>query len=162
MKHSWFAVVALVFTVSCGSDDPSPPAGTGGSGGGGSGGSGAGGSSTSCSDDPGPTGEYPCDVGPIIEAKCQRCHTTESEQDECYANKSCLKAPFSLLTWADTRAKYGGTPVYEHIPRVIENGSMPMKASDLSPPVQELTESEKTILIDWAEGCAPPAAAACD
>jgi hypothetical protein len=162
MKNLWTAALALVLSVSCGSDDPAPSEGTGGSGGGGSGGAvGSGGANAGCSDDPGKTGAYPCDVGAIIEAKCQRCHQTEDALSECHAAGTCVKGPFSLLTWADTRVLYGGTPVYEHIPRVVKSGAMPFMASDISPPVEALTESEKTTLIEWAEGCAPPAAAAC-
>jgi hypothetical protein len=73
-----------------------------------------------------------------------------------------VKAPFSLLTWADTRTQYGGSPVYERIPHAVESGFMPLKAGDISPPVEPLTEGEKTVLVNWAEGCAPPAAAACN
>jgi hypothetical protein len=158
------AALALVLTVSCGSDDPAPSEGSGGSGGGGSGGTGGsvGGANTACSDDPGATGAYPCDVGAIIEAKCQRCHQTEDALRECHAAGTCVMGPFSLLTWADTRVKYGGSPVYTRMAPVLESGFMPLKASDISPPVEPLTEGEKTTLIDWSKSCAPPAAAACD
>lgn len=167
MKKSWLVAIALLVTAACGDDGSPEPSGTGGTGGkNGTGGTkstgGSGGSGATCPDDPGDAGSFPCEVGAIIEAKCQRCHTTEEAQAECLNDDSCLPAPFALLTWSDSRKLYGGTPIFGHIARVVESGSMPMKADGLTPPVESLTEDEKRTLIDWVEGCAPPSDSSCD
>lgn len=169
MKKSWLTVLAaLALTSACGNDESEPSSnGSGGdSGSGGHNGTGnasGGGTAgkTGCSDDPG-TGEFPCDVGAILEAKCQRCHTDPSSHASCSAADTCVPAPFPLMTWQETRGQYGGSNVYEHIARAVKSGFMPMKADGLTPPVEALTEEEKTVLIEWAENCAPPADAACD
>src|ERR1700753_657986 len=51
---------------------------------------------------------FPCDVGSIIHAKCQRCHDTMDALQPCLADNSCLAGPFPLDTWSDTRRNLGG------------------------------------------------------
>lgn len=109
-----------------------------------------------------PGDEYPCDVEAILAAKCRRCHTSTEELDRCYPAKECERAPFPLLTFADSRQDIGdGTTPVAHIADAVRTGFMPFQSTRLTTPVEPLTESETSTLIDWANACGPPAAAAC-
>jgi hypothetical protein len=104
---------------------------------------------------------FPCDVDAILAAKCRRCHTTRDVQDVCVADKTCERAPFPLLVWSDTRRAYGTRRPMDLIARVVSDGYMPFQSTRITPPVEKLTEAEKTTLIQWAEACAPPGNVAC-
>lgn len=95
----------------------------------------------------------PCEVEQVLEAKCQRCHDDPRQNG----------APFPLLTWEDTRRRYGTPQVYELMPRAIETEYMPLMILGLTPPVESLTQTEKAVLLDWLEGGAEPVPrAGCD
>jgi hypothetical protein len=96
---------------------------------------------------PEPEPAFPCDVRVIIESACQRCHQ-EPQQNG---------APFSLLTWSDTRAEYGIQLVYQAMDKAIADDFMPPTWLEVEPPVQPLTAGEKQILLDWLAAGAPPA-----
>jgi hypothetical protein len=105
---------------------------------------------------------FPCDVAPIIESKCQRCHNTADVLSTCEANKSCERGPFPLLTWSDTRRQFGtGMRVVDYLPEVIERKIMPLTSADVQPPVEPLTDDEQKTMVAWVRSCAPAAAAAC-
>jgi len=137
----WFGALGLV--VACGSTEPASP-GTGAGGSSGSGGS------TGNAGEAGAGGEgapdFPCAVRAAIEAKCQRCHNDPPRNT----------APFPLMTWENTRARYGTQLVYEAMLPAIETDFMPFMELDLDPPVQPLTPSEKTTLVTWLEAGALP------
>jgi hypothetical protein len=96
---------------------------------------------------PEPEPTFPCDVRAINENACQRCHQ-EPQQNG---------APFSLLTWSDTRAEYGIQLVYQAMVKAIADDFMPPTWLEVEPPVQPLTAGEKQILLDWLAAGAPPA-----
>jgi hypothetical protein len=115
----------------------------------------------SCSDAGG--GMYfPCDVGPIIHAKCQRCHDRPEALQSCVANDSCAEGPFPLATWSDTRRSFGdGERVVDLLEGVIARGEMPYVIDSIQPPVQTLTADEKATLLAWTRSCAPAVATPC-
>jgi hypothetical protein len=85
-----------------------------------------------------------CDVEPILEAHCQRCHTDPPANG----------APFPLLTYEDTQA--GEPPRYERMGEVVSQDFMPPQWLAVDPPVEALPCSEKRTLIEWVEQAAPP------
>jgi uncharacterized membrane protein len=112
-------------------------AGTPSAGAGGAGAGGAGGSAEPA---------FPCDVSRIIEAKCVRCHSDPPENG----------APFPLLTWEDTQKPYGRVLVHDAMLVAVESGFMPLTELELSPPVEDLTTSERTDLLSWLRAGAEP------
>ncbi|HEX4335537.1 MAG TPA: hypothetical protein VH062_06455 [Polyangiaceae bacterium] len=114
----------------------------------------------SCSD-AGAGTNFPCDVGAIIQSKCQRCHDTEQALTACLAANSCAQGPFPLTTWSDTRRPFATSRVVDFLAEVIESGTMPLQSNAISPPVETLTADEKTTLLDWIHSCAPASATAC-
>jgi len=105
---------------------------------------------------------FPCDVAPIIESKCQRCHNSDDVLSKCEADKSCDKGPFPLLKWSDTRHSFGvGLRVVDLIADVIEKKEMPFPDQNLVPHVEPLTDDEFKTMLGWARSCAPAATTAC-
>jgi hypothetical protein len=79
------------------------------------------------------------DVEPIIQDKCLRCHGDPRKNG----------APVSFTT-------YGA--VYDEriaIEMKIRGGDMPPTYLDLSPPVEDLSSSEREMLLDWLDSGAP-------
>lgn len=103
---------------------------------------------------------FPCDVEAVLAAKCQRCHNSNAVLNRCYP-KSCVKAPFPLLTWSDTHQPYGDRPIFEAMHQAVETDYMPFKTTDISPPVAPLTAEEKATLLAWTAACAPAGSRAC-
>jgi hypothetical protein len=103
---------------------------------------GAGGTGFEHIDDP----VFPCDVQAVLEAKCHRCHTEPPENG----------APFALLTWENTRVVYLDQPIYQRMLRAVTTEFMPLQALPLEPPVEPLTEDEKSILVNWLEAGGAP------
>jgi hypothetical protein len=91
----------------------------------------------------------PCDVAAVLAARCSSCH----------AQPPRFGAPFSLLTWADTRASSssGPTPIWSLMKNAIEAGDMPPPSSPTGP----LTASERATLLGWLTAGAPSGSAAC-
>lgn len=171
MRTHWISVAALVIAAVWGCEhDPEmgcegncADAGVGGGSGSG-GGAGASGSGNQAGADAGAdadaappcpvidpnivTPAIPCEIDAILEAKCRRCH-----QDP-----PLNSAPFPLLTWENTQAEYFDKPIHERMFNAVSTGFMPYMGSNppLDPPVEPLTESEKTTLLDWLDDCAPP------
>lgn len=104
---------------------------------------------------------FPCDIAPIIEKKCQRCHNSPDVIAKCFADKTCDMGPFPLLTWSDTRRHFATQRVVDFLPEVIERKVMPEMNVDIQPPVEPLTDDEYKKMVSWVRSCAPPAAAAC-
>jgi hypothetical protein len=87
------------------------------------------------------TGDFPCDVFMVLQTHCHSCH-----QSPPLSN-----APYSLLTYEDTRELNGvtTTPRWKRIAEVIETGFMPLGAT--------MPDPDKQILLDWVSGCGLPA-----
>jgi hypothetical protein len=104
----------------------------------------------------------PCDVEAIVAVKCRRCHDEPAALESCLAQNTCMRAPFPLKTWADTRRNLGGgARVVDFLAKVIESGAMPYQTDSIKPPVEKLTAAEKATLVNWANACAPAVSAAC-
>ena len=116
---------------------PVPPLPTSGTGGGGGGGGDAG---PTCEDTP-ETGDFPCDIFAILQTHCHNCHQSPPLSG----------APYSLLTYEDTRPLHGITtkPRFVRMAEVVESGFMPLMAT--------IPEPEKQTLLDWLNTCALPA-----
>lgn len=91
-----------------------------------------------------------CDVEPIIEDRCQRCHDDPPENG----------APFSLADYDATQAHYEGAPVYERMAEAVRSDSMPPVTLSVEPPVMDLTEQQVELIGAWADAGAP--AGGCD
>jgi hypothetical protein len=86
----------------------------------------------------------PCKVDDVFAAKCRRCHTVPTRHG----------APFVFLTWEDTQQDRLGQPLYAVIGRAVRTNFMPYRV-DANPPVQQLTDEEKKIILDWVDAGAP-------
>jgi len=89
---------------------------------------------------------FPCDVERVLRDKCRRCHTEPPRH----------AAPFSLLTWHETRKLRQGQPIYLRMGLAIESGAMPLGIA-ANPPVLPLTVAEKRVLLGWIQSGAPRA-----
>jgi uncharacterized membrane protein len=94
-----------------------------------------------------PNSGFPCAVDDVLAAKCRRCHTLPARHN----------APFSLLTWDDTRGMIGDRIRYLVMASVTQSGYMPYNIP-ANPPVERLTDEEKKAIADWVEAGAPKAA----
>ena len=86
----------------------------------------------------------PRKVDDVFAAKCRRCHTRPTRHG----------APLVFLTWDDTRQDRQGQPLYAVIGRAVRTGYMPYRV-EANPPVLELTNEEKQIILDWVDAGAP-------
>jgi uncharacterized membrane protein len=86
-----------------------------------------------------------CDVQPIIEARCVRCHGDPTEHS----------APFSLTSYVATQQTYFDAPIYERMAVAVRADSMPPVTLDVTPPVVDVTSAEEAQIVDWADAGAP-------
>lgn len=87
-----------------------------------------------------------CDVEPILQARCQRCHTNPPEN----------AAPFPLVEYADTQAGTS-TRRFEQMAKALDENFMPPEWLEVDPPVEPLPCGEKATLLAWIDqGAAPP------
>lgn len=94
-----------------------------------------------------------CAVRDVLAAKCQRCHAEEPMNG----------APFSLMTYADTQEQSRkGVPRFESMAKAIESDLMPPGFIELDPPVESLSDDERSLLLSWCERGAPGAEGGCD
>lgn len=91
-----------------------------------------------------PHSGLPCKVDDVFANKCRRCHTVPTRHG----------APFVFLTWDDTRQVRLGQPLYTVIGRAVRTNFMPYRI-EANPPVQQLTDEEKKIVLDWVDAGAP-------
>lgn len=104
--------------------------------------SGAGGAGGGCADGP-PSGDLPCDVAMVLQARCQTCHQTPTLGG----------AHFPLLTYEDTRQPLGGGLRWRRMAEVIEPDAVPHMPYKTAP---QLTDGELSTLRAWFTACAPP------
>jgi uncharacterized membrane protein len=81
-----------------------------------------------------------CEVLSIVQTKCGRCH----------ASPPLYGAPFPLLTFDDlAEVDDKGRVRRERMVTAIERGTMPATFLELDPPVEELSEEERALLLEW-------------
>lgn len=87
-----------------------------------------------------------CDVEPVIERYCVRCHADPTEHH----------APFPLTSWEATQGESaGGVPIWERMRSAVSTGFMPFQGLALDPPVEPLPADEEAMLLDWLDAGAP-------
>jgi hypothetical protein len=59
-----------------------------------------------------------------------------------------------FLTWQDTQQDRGGQKLTQVIGRAVRSGFMPYRI-EANPPVQQLTDDEKQIILDWVDKGGP-------
>jgi|GEM_PF-1989477 len=91
-----------------------------------------------------PNSGLPCKVDDVFASKCRRCHTIPTRHG----------APLVFLTWEDTRQDRLGQPLYAVIGRAVRTDFMPYRV-EANPPVQQLSDDEKKIILDWVDAGAP-------
>jgi hypothetical protein len=94
------------------------------------------------------TGDLPCPVSAVFQAKCQHCHTIPKLPPP-------NNAPFPLRTYEDLIAPFGITNLrrWQRVAQVIEPGNFP----HMPPPSQpQLMQSDFDTLHAWFMSCAPP------
>jgi len=101
-----------------------------------------------CENDGGPlVGDLPCDVGTVLENKCQPCHQQPPKNH----------AHFPLLTYEDTQQPFGIVPDerrWQRMAQVVEPGGQPHMPYGNAP---QLTPAELDTLRAWFRACARPA-----
>lgn len=118
---------------------PEVPANTTSSSSGGGGAGGGGGGSSPCETTPA-TGDFPCEVFTVLQKNCHTCHKSPPVNN----------APYSLLTYEDTRAVYFMDKLrWQRMGEVVESGFMPFG--------QTIDPADKQVLLDWVGTCALPA-----
>lgn len=85
-----------------------------------------------------------CDVEPIVDRYCVRCHSDPPQND----------APMALTTWEAIES------VRERASDLVAGGFMPFTGLNLTPPVEPLPQEEKALLLEWLDSGAPQGA--CD
>jgi uncharacterized membrane protein len=84
-----------------------------------------------------------CAAFDVIQRKCQPCHSDPPKND----------APISLMTFEDTQRCYNNRLVHDRMEVMVETGAMPfVELNDilhLDPPVEDLTEPERNLLLTW-------------
>lgn len=85
------------------------------------------------------TGDLPCDVFTILDAKCHRCHTDPTANG----------APFPLLTWDHFQADYFGKPVWERASAAIQPDAFPRMPFGEDP----LPAETRAVLDAWFDTC---------
>lgn len=87
----------------------------------------------------------PCDVQAVLQAKCLRCHGDPLQNG----------APFPLITLEQVHmpasSSANAARIYERMALAVESGFMPLMDPSIMPPVEPLTEAEKTTLLGWLE-----------
>jgi uncharacterized membrane protein len=93
-----------------------------------------------------------CAIEELLAAKCGRCHGAQTDHG----------APFSLVTYADTRIENRkGEARFEAIAAAVMSDFMPPSFLALEPPVAALTGEERALLLDWCADGAPRGDAEC-
>lgn len=138
------AVWTLLLTAACsGSGTASPAAPLSDAGGAALASDASADASTSCG--PGPsTGDFPCNVGAVIKARCQPCHQDPPQNG----------AHFPLLSYEDTRQPFNPQRLrFQRMAQVIEPDFLPhMPPHGATQP----NAAELTTLRAWFAGCALP------
>lgn len=95
-----------------------------------------------------------CATDRVLSHKCRRCH-----QDPPLNG-----APFPLSSYADTQVVDGrGKPRFQKMADSVASAYMPPQFLSLTPPVEPLTDEERTTLLDWcAAGARADDGASCD
>jgi hypothetical protein len=106
---------------------------------------------TGCGDDEPEVSVTYCEVKPILDEKCRRCHGDPLAND----------APVPLATFDDIHAEYPegtGDEAWQLMEEMVSGGVMPplpLKPTDGKGPVQPLTDDESSLLLEWLEAGAP-------
>jgi len=125
------SLALLTGLAACSSDDDPSPVETGEQDGGATG---EGGDSGDASE-----GVTYCDVEEIIDQKCVLCHSEEPVHG----------APMSLATYEDA---VDSKLIFKI---AVEEGWMPELSAELDPEVEDLTDAERELLLEWLEADAP-------
>ncbi len=91
-----------------------------------------------------------CQVQPIIQSRCLRCHGDPQENF----------APMPITSFDVIHANYPSDverPLWKFMHQMVAASAMPPAPdfNDLVPPVDQLTEDERALLLDWLSGGAP-------
>jgi uncharacterized membrane protein len=86
-----------------------------------------------------------CDVQPILENRCVRCHGEPPQHG----------APFVLNSYEATQETFVDAPMYEWMANAVSTDFMPPVTLDATPPVEDLTSVEVDTIVTWADAGAP-------
>lgn len=95
-----------------------------------------------------------CATDRVLSHKCRRCHR----------DPPLNGAPFPLLSYDDTQVVDGrGKPRFQKMADSVASAYMPPQFLSLTPPVEPLTDEERSTLLEWcAAGARADDGAACD
>ncbi len=91
-----------------------------------------------------PDSGFSCRLDDVFAAKCRRCHTIPARHG----------APLVFLTWDDAQQDRNGQKLTQVIGRAVRSGFMPYRI-EANPPVQQLTDEEKQVILDWVDAGGP-------
>lgn len=106
---------------------------------------------TGCGDEEPEDGVTYCQVKPVLDEKCRRCHGDPLAND----------APVSLATFDAIHAEYpagSGDEAWQLMEQMVSGGVMPplpLQPTDGKGPVLPLTDDERELLLEWLDAGAP-------
>ncbi|MEZ4229288.1 MAG: hypothetical protein R3B89_08995 [Polyangiaceae bacterium] len=99
-------------------------------------------------DDPGheqPAAPIPCEVQQALEHNCLRCHGEHKEYG----------APYSFTSLEEIHRVRGGEPLYRRMLEALEDDFMPPVTLKVEPPVADISDADRQVLLEWTRAGAP-------
>ncbi|MCB9607609.1 MAG: hypothetical protein H6716_13525 [Polyangiaceae bacterium] len=87
----------------------------------------------------------PCEVQQVLERNCLRCHGEEKQYG----------APYSFISLDEIHRVRGGEPLYRRMLDALEEDFMPPVTLKVEPPVQDISDTDRDVLIAWTRAGAP-------
>ncbi len=139
--------LSLSVLAACAASPPGGGSAGGGGSGGGGGSTGTGGGTQGTAGGAVVAGDYPCDVGAIVQSSCIECHQ----------NPPLFGAPMPLVTWADTQAESAQFPGQKIHQRMAARVSATVRPMPQAP--RTLTAEQIAAITAWSSAGAPKNAA---
>lgn len=92
-----------------------------------------------------PESPIPCEVQQVLEHNCLRCH----------GEKKQYGAPYSFTSLEEIHRVRGGEPLYRRMLDALEEDFMPPVTLKVEPPVQDISDADREVLLEWTRAGAP-------
>ncbi|MEZ4370458.1 MAG: hypothetical protein R3B07_06515 [Polyangiaceae bacterium] len=102
-------------------------------------------SGSSAPEDQLPESPIPCEVQQVLERNCLRCHGEEKQYG----------APYSFTSLEEIHRVRGGEPLYRRMLDALEEDFMPPVTLKVEPPVQDISDADREVLLEWTRAGAP-------
>lgn len=92
-----------------------------------------------------PGAPIPCEVQRVLQRNCLRCHGEHKEYG----------APYSFTSLEEIHRVRGGQPLYRRMHEALEEDFMPPVTLNVEPPVQDISDADRDVLLEWTQAGAP-------